>query len=166
MRCLNTGRLDTNKRFWELDYKDKGYFKALQSITRLNYLVWRLFILTLFGITVSYCILKVSEDTKNVIYSTDSCESFKFIHFTGWATKSDGFFPLLFNFIHTTFCRLYNWLILSVQKRIYFDLLYLSFPGSLGYIVCQHYESLFVLPMFDILFNMGARWFCLSCICL
>ena len=28
---------------------------------------------------------------------------------------------------------------------IYFDLLYLSFPGSLGCIVCQHYESLFVL---------------------
>ena len=47
---------------------------------------------------------------------------------------------------------------------IYFDLLYLSFPGSLGYIVCQHYESLFVLSIFDILFNMGARWFCLSCI--
>ena len=55
-------------------------------------------------------------------------------------------------------------LILSVQKMIYFDLFYLSFPGSLGYIVCQHYESLFVLPIFDILFNMGARWFCLSCI--
>ena len=47
---------------------------------------------------------------------------------------------------------------------IYFDLLYLSFPGSLGYIVCQHYESLFASPIFDILFNMGARWFCLSCI--
>ena len=55
-------------------------------------------------------------------------------------------------------------LILCVQKMIYFDLFYLSFPGSLGYIVCQHYESLFVLPIFDILFNMGARWFCLSCI--
>ena len=73
------------------------------------------------------------------------------------------FFPLLFNFIHATFCRLYSWLILSVQKMIYFDLLYLSFPGSLGYIVCQHYESLFVLPIFGILFNMRARWFCLSC---
>ena len=39
---------------------------------------------------------------------------------------------------------------------IYFDLLYLSFPGSLGgYIVCQHYKSLFVLAyicrIFDIL---------------
>ena len=74
------------------------------------------------------------------------------------------FFSLLFNFIHATFCRLYSWLILSVQKMIYFDLLYLSLAGSLGYIVCQHYESLFVLPIFDILFNMGARWFCLSCI--
>ena len=73
-------------------------------------------------------------------------------------------FFLLFNFIHATFCRLYSWLIRSVQKIIYFDLLYLSFPGSLGYIVCQHYESLSVLPIFDILFNMGARWFCLSCI--
>ena len=58
-------------------------------------------------------------------------------------------FFLLFNFIHATFCRLYSWLILSVQKMIYFDLLYLSFPGSLGYIVCQHYESLYVLPIFD-----------------
>ena len=73
-------------------------------------------------------------------------------------------FSLLFNFIHAKFCRLYSWLILSVQKMIYFDLLYLSFPGSLGYIVCQHYESLYVLAIFDILFNMGARWFCLSCI--
>ena len=71
-------------------------------------------------------------------------------------------FFLLFNFIHTTFCRLYSWLILCVQKMIYFDLLCLSLPGSLGYIVCQHYESLFVLPIFDILFNMRARWFCLS----
>ena len=53
-------------------------------------------------------------------------------------------------------------LIRSVQKMIYFDLLYLSFPGSLGYIVCQHYESLFELPIFGILFNMGARWFCLT----
>ena len=74
------------------------------------------------------------------------------------------FFFLLFNFIHATFCRLYSWLIRSVKKMIYFDLLYLSFPGSLGYIVCQHYESLFVLAIFDILFNMGARRFCLSCI--
>ena len=135
--------------------------KALPAYS--NYLVWRLFILTLFGITVSYRVLKVSEDTKNVIYSTDSCESFKFIHFRGWATKSDGFFPT-FNFIHATFCRLYSWLILSVQKN---DILWsqnLSFPGNLGCIVCQHYESLFVLPIFDILFKKGARWFCLSCI--
>ena len=73
-------------------------------------------------------------------------------------------FSLRFNFIHATSCRLYSWLILSVQKMIYFDLLYLSFPGSLRCIVCQHYESLFVLPIFDTLFNMGARWFCLSCI--
>ena len=28
-------------------------------------------------------------------------------------------------------------LILSVWKMIYFDLSYLSFPGSLGYIVCR-----------------------------
>ena len=74
-------------------------------------------------------------------------------------------FSLLFNFIHALFCRLYSWLILSVQKMIYFDLLYLSFPGSLGYIVCQHYEPcLCYLYQFDILFNMGARWFRLSCI--
>ena len=58
------------------------------------------------------------------------------------------FFPT-FKFSSCTSCRLYSWLIPSVQKIIYFDLLYLSFPGSLGYIVCQHYESLYVLPIFD-----------------
>ena len=84
--------------------------------------------------------------------------------FSRLSNKKWRFFSLLFNFIHATFCRLYKWLILSVRKMIYFDLLYLSFPGSLRCIVCQHYESLFVLPIFDILFNMGARWFCLSCI--
>ena len=31
-----------------------------------------------------------------------------------------------------------------------FDLLYLSFPGSLEYIGCQHYKSLFVLPIYYI----------------
>ena len=30
------------------------------------------------------------------------------------------------------------------------DLLYLSFPGSLEYIVCKHYKSLFVLPIYYI----------------
>ena len=55
-----------------------------------------------------------------------------------------------------------------------FDLLYLSFPGSLEYIGCQHYKSLFVLPIyyirihiyiyiFDILL-WEQDWFCLSCI--
>ena len=160
----NTGRLYTNKRFWELDCKDNGSdFKALQSITRL----FKLFSLTsliywpCLGLRLHSGILNVKcrKIQKNVIYSTDSCESFKFIHFTGWATKSDGFFP-----IHATFCPLYSWLILSVQKMIYFDLLYLSFPGSLGYIVFQHYESLFVLPISSIPFNMGPKWFCLSCI--
>ena len=39
----------------------------------------------------------MSEDRKNVTYShSDSCESFKFIHFRGWATKSDGYFPYFF----------------------------------------------------------------------
>ena len=54
---------------------------------------------TLLGFTVSwrYFELKVSEDEKNVTCShSDSCESFKFIHFTGLATKSDGFFPYSF----------------------------------------------------------------------
>ena len=64
-----------------------------------------------------------------------------FIHFSGWATKSDGFF-------------LY-FLILFMQRFVYWfcsslilcfvlffmtnfnDLLYLSFPGSLEYIVCH-----------------------------
>ena len=55
-----------------------------------------------------------------------------------------------------------GWFPLFKKWSIYFDLLYLSFPGSLGYIVCQHYESLFELPIFGILFNMGARWFCLT----
>ena len=144
MRFLNTGRLYISKRFWELDCKDNGYFKALQSITRLFKLLFWRFLYNLVWVYGFIAIfeLKVSEDTKNVIYSTDSCESFKFIHFTGWATKSDDFFSLLFNFIHAKFCRLYSWLILSVQKIIYFDLLYLSFPGSLGCIVCQHYKSL------------------------
>ena len=81
----------------------------------------------------------MSEDTKNVIYSTDSCESFKFIHFTGWATKSDGFFPYFLILFMQRFVGYTVQLIRSVQKMIYFDLLYLSFPGSLGYIVCQHY---------------------------
>ena len=54
---------------------------------------------TLLGFTVSwrYFELKVSEDEKNVTCShSDSCESLKFIHFTGLATKSDGFFPYSF----------------------------------------------------------------------
>ena len=74
------------------------------------------------------------------------------------------FFPYFLILLMQRLCRLYSWLVLSVQKMIYFDLLYLSFPGGLGCIVCQHYESLFVLRIFGILFNMGARWFCLSCI--
>ena len=108
--------------------------------------------------------LKCRKIQKTLFILTDSCESFKFTHFTGGATKSDGFFPYFLILFMQRFVGYTVQLIRSVQKMIYFDLLYLSFPGSLGYIVCQHYELLFVLPIFDILFNMGARWFCLSCI--
>ena len=142
--------------------------KSIQCLLNLNYLVqssasWKK---PCLGLRFHSDILnsKCRKIQKKFFILTDSCETFKFIYFTGWATKSDGFFSLLFNFLHAKSCRIYSWLIPSVQKMIYFDLLYLSFPGSLGYIVCQPYESLYVLAIFDILFNMGARWFCLSCI--
>ena len=59
-----------------------------------------------------------------------------------------------------------GWLILSVLFfTTNFDLLYLSFPDSLEYIICQQRKSLFASPIIDIsLTIMGARWFYLSCI--
>ena len=64
-----------------------------------------------------------------------------FIHFTGWATKSDGFFPY---FLILLVQRLFTgsavgWFLCFVLFYMtnFCDLLYLSFPGSLEYIVCH-----------------------------
>ena len=140
--------------------------KALPAYS--NYLVWRLLYKTYnlvwdYGFIAIFWTL-VSEDTKKRYSFSLIVVNLSSSPILQVEQQKVTVFSLLFNFIHATFCRLYSWLVLSVKKMIYFDLLYLSFPGSLGYIVCQHYKSLFVLPIFDILFNMGARWFCLSCI--
>ena len=107
--------------------------------------------------------VKYRKIQKTLFILTDSCESFKLTHFKVWATKSDGFFPyFLILFMQRFVGYTVGWFSLFKKWSIYFDLFYLSFPGSLGCILCQHYESLFVLPIFGILFNMGARWFCLT----
>ena len=103
---LNTGRLFINKRFWELlvDCKSNGYgSKHCKGFSPLNwnYWVWcpASWIKPCLGLRFHGDILnlKCRKMEKNVTYShSDSCESFKFIHFTGWATKSDGFFPYSF----------------------------------------------------------------------
>ena len=131
--------------------------KALPAYS--NYLVWRL----LCNLVWDYGFIACRKIQKT-LFTPLIVVSLSSSYILQVEQQNVTVFSLLFNFIHATFCRLYSWLILSVQKIIYFDLLYLSFPGSLGCIVCQHYESLFVLPIFGILFNMGARWFCLSCI--
>ena len=92
---------------------------------------------------------------KTLFILTGSCEMF--IHFTGY-----------FFVIHATFCLLHGYMQL-VDSVLFsttnFDLLYLSFPDSLEYIVCQQRKSLFASPIIDIsLTIMGARWFYLSCI--
>ena len=64
-----------------------------------------------------------------------------FIHFTGWATKSDGFFPyfsILFmqRFVYRFCSSLILCFVLFFMTN-FNDPLYLSFPGSLEYIVCH-----------------------------
>ena len=76
------------------------HIKSIQWLLNLNYLVrspasWKK---PCLGLRFHSDILnsKCRKIHKTFFILTDSCESFKFIYFTGWATKSDGFFPLLF----------------------------------------------------------------------
>ena len=131
MRFLNTGRLYINKRFWELDCKDNGYFKALQSITHLFKLfsLTSLIYLPCLGLrfhTVYFKCRKIQKTlfTPLIVVNLSSSSILQV------EQQKVTVFSLLFNFIHATSCRLYSWLILSVQKTekmIYFDLLHSLF---------------------------------------
>ena len=63
----------------------------------------------------------------------------------------DGFFPYFFiSFMRRFVYWLYEVGWFSVLFMNSFDFLFLSFPDSLEYIVCQHWKSLFVSPTIDI----------------
>ena len=108
-------------KYWQTLHQQK-ILKTFTCLLSLNYLVWR---------PASW---------------KKPCLGLRFqsVIFTGWPTKSDRFFSLLFYFIHATFCLLviYGWLVLSVLFMNSFDFLFLSFPDSLEYIVCQHWKPL------------------------
>ena len=103
---------------------------------------------------------KVSEDkTKHYFFSPILVNLLSSSILQVEEQKVKGLFPT-FYFIHATFCLLVicSWLILSVIFMNSFDFLFLSFPDSLEYIVCQHWKSPFVSTIIDIsLTIMGAR---------
>ena len=90
-----------------------------------------------------------------------------FIHCSGWATKSDGFFSLLFNLIHATFCLPVLQLIDSLFCFVFHDQLSWSpvflFSWQFRIHCMSHYKSRFALPIWIRYTIMGAKWFCLSC---
>ena len=98
--------------YWQTLHQQK-ILKTFTCLLSLNYLVWR---------PASW---------------KKPCLGLRFqsVIFTGWPTKSDRFFSLLFYFIHATFCLLVicGWLVLSVLFMSSFDFLFLSFPDSLEY---------------------------------
>ena len=142
--------------------------KSIQCLLNLNYLVrspasWKK---PCLGLRFHSDILnsKWRKILKTFFIRTDSCESFKFIYFTGWATKSDCFFSLQYscNVLFTGYmhlvdspCSLHDqfWSLVSLfswQFRIHcMSALLIAFRVTYNWYNSSYYGSKMVLSLLD-----------------